>query len=166
MAGLARPSGPPRFIGNVLMAMGPERGRDYRPRLAGQRVAKGPGNQRVVLDQCIAGQYPLVPQIHSYHAAISMAQGAPVQLVKLAPTVASFGCMGPVKNAPHPFRQDVRPPGGCAMLDVDGPSRISATTGNGPQGRARGELNPGHCGLPRRHEPLPDRRGAAVVLAA
>ncbi|WP_431285808.1 ABC transporter substrate-binding protein [Humitalea sp. 24SJ18S-53] len=94
--------GPPGLIGDVLMTMGPERGMQYLERLAQQRIANVPSNQRVVLDQCISGQYPLVLSIYNYHAAISAAQGAPVQWLKLESTVVSFGAMALVKNAPHP----------------------------------------------------------------
>ena len=95
-------SGPPGFIGNVLETMGQDRGMDYLQKLAQQKIAAVPSNQRVVLDQNIAGQYPLVLQIYNYHAAISAADGAPVEWLKLPPTLVSFGVMGLVKNAPHP----------------------------------------------------------------
>jgi ABC-type Fe3+ transport system substrate-binding protein len=95
-------SGPPGFIGNILQTMGHDRGMDYLQKLAQQKIAIVPSNQRVVLDQAIAGQYPLVLQTYNYHAAISMAEGAPVEWLKLPPTLVSFGCMGLIKNAPHP----------------------------------------------------------------
>jgi ABC-type Fe3+ transport system substrate-binding protein len=95
-------AGPPGFIGNILNAMGQDRGMEYLEKLAGQKIANVPSNQRVVLDQNIAGQYPLVLMIYNYHAAISMAQGAPIDWLKLPPTIVSFGQMSLIKNAPHP----------------------------------------------------------------
>jgi ABC-type Fe3+ transport system substrate-binding protein len=95
-------SGPPGFIGNVLNAMGQDRGMEYLEKLAAQKIANVPSNQRVVLDQNIAGQYPLVLMIYNYHAAISMAEGAPIDWLKLSPTLVSFGQLSLLKNAPHP----------------------------------------------------------------
>jgi len=94
--------GPPGFIGNVLMSMGKDKGMSYLEQLAKQQIANVPSNQRVVLDQNISGQYPLVLQIYNYHAAISAAQGAPSQWLKLDPTIVSFGSLCLVKNSPHP----------------------------------------------------------------
>ncbi len=94
-------SGPPGFIGNVLMSMGPEKGMAYLQKLAKQRIANVPAIQRVVLDQNISGQYPLVLSIYNYHAVISAAQGAPVKWLKLAP-ILTFGTFGLMKNSPHP----------------------------------------------------------------
>jgi iron(III) transport system substrate-binding protein len=95
-------SGPPGFIGNVLTFMGRDKGMVYLEKLAKQKIANVPSNQRVVLDQNIAGQYPLVLMIYNYHAGISMAEGAPIQWLKLNPTMVSFGQMSLIKNAPHP----------------------------------------------------------------
>ena len=95
-------SGPPGFIGNVLLSMGQERGMDYLRRLAKQRIANVPAVQRMVLDQCIAGQYPLVLSIYNNHAQISIEQGAPVKWLPMEPMILTFGTTGLLKNAPHP----------------------------------------------------------------
>ena len=94
-------SGPPGFVGNVLMTYGQEKGMAYLEKLAKQRIASVPAIQRVVLDQNIAGQYPLVLCIYNYHAAISAAQGAPVRWLPLSP-ILTFGTFGIMKAAPHP----------------------------------------------------------------
>jgi ABC-type Fe3+ transport system substrate-binding protein len=94
-------SGPPGFIGNVLMTYGKEKGMAYLEALAKQRIASVPAIQRVVLDQTIGGQYPMVLCIYNYHAAISAAQGAPVRWLPLAP-ILTFGTFGIMKDAPHP----------------------------------------------------------------
>jgi ABC-type Fe3+ transport system substrate-binding protein len=93
--------GPPGFVASVLMAMGKDKGMDYLRKLAKQKIANVPSNQRVVLDQCVAGQYPLVLCIYNYHAAISAADGAPVEWLKLNP-IQTFGPVALVKNSPHP----------------------------------------------------------------
>ncbi len=95
-------SGPPGFIGNVLLSMGQERGMAYLQKLAAQRIANVPAVQRVVLDQCISGQYPLVLSIYNNHAWISIEQGAPVKWLPIEPLVLTFGTTGLLKNSPHP----------------------------------------------------------------
>ncbi|RWD61717.1 extracellular solute-binding protein [Mesorhizobium sp.] len=95
-------AGPPGFIGNVLSYMGEEKGMAYLEKLSQQQIANVPSNMRVVLDQGIAGQYPLVLSILNYHAAISAAQGAPVEWLKLESSVFTFGTVQMLKNAPHP----------------------------------------------------------------
>jgi iron(III) transport system substrate-binding protein len=95
-------AGPVGFIGNVLLTMGKEKGMDYLRKLAAQKIANVPSNQRVVLDQAISGQYPLVLSIYNYHAAISAAQGAPIEWLKLDPTVMHVGLFGLVKGSPSP----------------------------------------------------------------
>jgi ABC-type Fe3+ transport system substrate-binding protein len=84
------------------MTMGHDKGMDYLKKLSQQKIANIPTNQRVVLDQNIAGQYPLVLSIYNYHAAISASQGAPVEWLKLDPTIVTFGTMILLKNSPHP----------------------------------------------------------------
>ena len=93
--------GPPGFIGAVLLSLGKDKGMAFLTRLAEQRIANIPSNQRVVLDQNIGGQYPLVLCIFNYHAAISASQGAPVQWLRVLP-VLTFGTVAMVKNGPHP----------------------------------------------------------------
>jgi ABC-type Fe3+ transport system substrate-binding protein len=94
-------SGPPGFIGAVLLSLGKEKGMQFLTGLAEQRIANIPSNQRVVLDQSIGGQYPLVLCVYNYHAAISAAQGAPVEWLKVMP-ILTFGSVSMVKNGPHP----------------------------------------------------------------
>lgn len=104
MAWTTSPSvaGPSGFVGNILLTMGQEKGMDYLRRLATQKIANVPSNQRVVLDQAISGQYPLVLSIYNYHAAISAAQGAPIQWLKIEPAVMHIGLFGLVKGSPSP----------------------------------------------------------------
>lgn len=95
-------AGPPGFIGNVLMYMGQDKGMTYLKQLATQRIANIPSNFRVVLDQCIAGQYPMVLSVFNYHVAISQAQGAPVKWVALESSTLTVGTISLLKNSPHP----------------------------------------------------------------
>lgn len=76
-------SGAPGFIANALRNMGEEKGMDYLRSLAGQRIKPIGGSARAVLDQVVAGEYPLVLQIFNHHAALSAKKGAPVQWLKM-----------------------------------------------------------------------------------
>jgi ABC-type Fe3+ transport system substrate-binding protein len=95
-------AGPPGFIGNVLLTMGQDKGMDFLKKLAGQTIANIPSNFRVVLDQCIAGQYPMVLSVFNYHAAISQAKGAPVEWLALERSTLTVGTIALLKNSPHP----------------------------------------------------------------
>ncbi|MEA2903707.1 MAG: iron(III) transport system substrate-binding protein [Alphaproteobacteria bacterium] len=95
-------SGGPGFIGNVLTSMGEERGMAYLRRLAGQRIKMVNGSARAILDQVIAGEYPMALQIFNHHAAISKEKGAPVDWLRLSPATVTPGLVALTKNAPHP----------------------------------------------------------------
>ncbi|NEI73144.1 extracellular solute-binding protein [Rhizobium lusitanum] len=95
-------SGPVGFIGAVLETMGEDKGMDYLKKLAQQKIANVPSNQRVVLDQAIAGQYPLVLSVYNYHVAISQDKGAPIKPIHLDVSQMNTGMAGMLKGAPHP----------------------------------------------------------------
>jgi len=95
-------AGPPGFIGAVLKSMGEEKGKEYLQKLAEQDIANVPSNQRVVLDQVIAGQYPLVLSVYNYHIAISQEKGAPVAPVHMDLSHMNTGMAGMLRGAPHP----------------------------------------------------------------
>lgn len=95
-------SGPPGFIGSVLATMGEKDGMEYLRRLAQQRIVNVPAAQRVVLDQVIAGQYPLALMTYNYHSVISAADGAPVRWLRMEPAIQLPNPVGLVRNAPHP----------------------------------------------------------------
>jgi iron(III) transport system substrate-binding protein len=95
--------GPPGFIGTVLGVMGEEKGMDYLRQLSKQQIVNVPANQRVTLDQVIAGEYPIALCTFSHHSDISIGQGAPVKWVALEPAVTNT--IDPIflmKGAPHP----------------------------------------------------------------
>lgn len=95
-------SGGPGFIGNVLTHMGEERGMAYLRRLAAQDIKRLNASARAILDQVIAGEYPMALQIFNHHAAISAQKGAPVDWLRLSPATVNPGLVGLPKNAPHP----------------------------------------------------------------
>lgn len=89
-------------VGNILTFMGRDKGMEFIEKLAKQQIINVPSNQRVVLDQCIAGQYPLVLSVFNHHAAFSASRGAPIKWLKLEPVLVSFSTISLIKNAPHP----------------------------------------------------------------
>ncbi len=95
-------SGGPGFIGNVLTSMGEERGMAYLRRLSEQRIKRLNASARAILDQVIAGEYPMALQIFNHHAAISAEKGAPVDWAPLSPATVTPDLLGLTKNAPHP----------------------------------------------------------------
>jgi ABC-type Fe3+ transport system substrate-binding protein len=95
-------SGAPGFIGNVLTSMGEERGMDYLRKLSGQKVKMLNASARAILDQVIAGEYPMALQIFNHHAAISAQKGAPVDWLRLSPAGVNPGLVGLPTNAPRP----------------------------------------------------------------
>ena len=95
-------SGGPGFIGNVLTSMGEEKGMAYLRKLSAQRIKMVNASARAILDQVIAGEYPMSLQIFNHHAQISKEKGAPVDWVRLSPATINPALLGLPKGAPHP----------------------------------------------------------------
>ncbi len=96
------PSGAAGFVGLVLLHMGDEKGMDYLRRFARQNIAGVKLAARAVLDQVIAGEYAIALQIFNNHPGISAAKGAPVDWIKLQPSLAALSAVSITKPAPHP----------------------------------------------------------------
>ncbi|HTI85674.1 MAG TPA: extracellular solute-binding protein [Alphaproteobacteria bacterium] len=95
-------SGGPGFIGNVLAAMGDDKGMAYLRKLAGQRVANLNVSARQVLDQVIAGEYEIGLQMFHNQAALSAAKGAPAAWIPMEPTMGILQVASIARDAPHP----------------------------------------------------------------
>ena len=95
-------SGPPSFVGTMLLSMGEEAGMAYLEKLAKQGINRVPGNARTALDQVIVGQYPLAVMALNHHVVISAAQGAPVKWLKVSPLIGTAETVSLVKGAAHP----------------------------------------------------------------
>src|SRR4051794_3312608 len=100
--GFPTSSGMGGFVGTVLTEMGEEKGLAYLRELAKQNIAPLRGAAREVLDQVIAGEYPLALQIFNHHAVISAKKGAPVDWIKMEPATGTLSVASIHKNAPHP----------------------------------------------------------------
>jgi iron(III) transport system substrate-binding protein len=94
-------AGGPGFIGTVLTEMGEQNGLAYLHALAGQNIAGLSLGARQVLDQVIAGEYPIALQIFNYHTVISASQGAPVGWIPMNPGTGVVAPISILAGAPH-----------------------------------------------------------------
>ena len=95
-------SGAPGFIGHILRVLGEDRGMAYLRKLKEQRIKSVSASARAVLDQVIAGEYPIVLQIFNHHAALSAKKGAPAQWLTLEPVMVQTELHAMTASAPHP----------------------------------------------------------------
>jgi iron(III) transport system substrate-binding protein len=95
-------SAAPGFIGIVLASMGEDKGMDYLRKLSKQNIVPIAFAGRQVVDQVIAGEYPITLQAFHHQAVISAAQGAPVAWVPIEPAMAVLSVISITKDAPHP----------------------------------------------------------------
>lgn len=100
--GEMQPGGPPGFIGTVLATLGEKDGMEFLRKLAQQQIRTVPSNPRVVLDQVIAGQYPLALVTYNHHSVISGAKGAPVKWLPVNPAVGIVSTLVLLEKSPHP----------------------------------------------------------------
>jgi ABC-type Fe3+ transport system substrate-binding protein len=101
-AGTSSTSGAAGFIGNVLITMGEKRGMEYLRKFAKQNIISIGASARKVLDQSVAGEFPIALQIFNHHTVISARKGAPVTWIKMEPVTAVISAIGLIKGAPHP----------------------------------------------------------------
>jgi iron(III) transport system substrate-binding protein len=90
------------FAGYILASMGEERGMEYLRALAKQQIINVEASSRAVLDQVIAGEYPLALMIFINHAVISARKGAPSAWLKVEPLPVALDAISLLKDAPHP----------------------------------------------------------------
>lgn len=95
-------SGAPGFIANVLTSMGDEKGMDYLRKLSDQKITAVQASARTILNQVIAGEYPMALQIFNHHAVLSAAKGAPVEWIPMSPATVTVSQVALVKGSPHP----------------------------------------------------------------
>jgi ABC-type Fe3+ transport system substrate-binding protein len=90
------------FVGNILMSMGEQKGMEYLRALAEQQVVNIEASSRAILDQVIAGEYPIGLLIYTHHVQISREKGAKADWIKMEPLVEDMNIISFVKGAPHP----------------------------------------------------------------
>jgi ABC-type Fe3+ transport system substrate-binding protein len=95
-------SGGTGFIGNVLTAMGEDKGMAYLRRLSTQKITNLDVSARQVLDQVIAGEYAIGLQMFHNQAALSARKGAPSAWIPMEPAMGILQVASIAKDAPHP----------------------------------------------------------------
>jgi ABC-type Fe3+ transport system substrate-binding protein len=98
----ATSSGALGFVGTVLTALGEAPGKAYLRELARQDIVALGGSARTVVDQAIAGEYPVVLQVFNHQPVISARRGAPIDWIPMSPAMAVLCVAGVTKDAPHP----------------------------------------------------------------
>jgi iron(III) transport system substrate-binding protein len=95
-------SSAPGFVGTVLTEMGEDKGLAYLQQLAKQNVANVGGSARQVLDEVIAGEYPVAVRIFNHHTMISAAHGAPSDWIRMEPAMVVLNIVSLTAHSPHP----------------------------------------------------------------
>jgi iron(III) transport system substrate-binding protein len=90
------------FVGATLTSMGDARGMDYLKALSAQRIVNIEASSRAILDQVIAGEYPMGLMMFNHHTVISAQKGAPTDWIKLEPVPVALDAVAILKDAPHP----------------------------------------------------------------
>ena len=90
------------FVGNILMSEGEDRGMAYLRALSQQRIVNIEASSRAILDQVIAGEYPIGLMMFNHHTVISAQKGAPSDWIVMEPLPVAFDAVGVLKDAPHP----------------------------------------------------------------
>lgn len=98
------------FITNLRLLWGDDKALDYTKKLAKQDVVGYTQSARQLVNQVMAGEYPITLNIFLHHALISQQKGAPVAPLPIAPVPALNGTVVLAKDAPHPH---------AAMLLID-----------------------------------------------
>ena len=100
--GNASASGAPGFVGTALAHMGDTNGMAYLETLSAQKIATLNQSARQVLDQVIAGEYPVALQIYNKHAVISANKGAPSAWTPLETNMAHLVVFSVTREAQRP----------------------------------------------------------------
>ena len=98
----ASPSAGPGFVGMILADRGQAAGEQYLRKLAAQNITGLPVSAREILDQVIAGEYPIGLMIFNHHVVISARQGAPVKWLPISPALETVATASVLAKAPHP----------------------------------------------------------------
>jgi iron(III) transport system substrate-binding protein len=90
------------FVGNILISRGETQGMNYLRALSRQRIVNIEASSRAILDQVIAGEYPIGLMMFNHHTVISAQKGAPTDWIKMEPVPVALDAVGLLKGAPHP----------------------------------------------------------------
>jgi ABC-type Fe3+ transport system substrate-binding protein len=90
------------FIGSILTGMGDEKGMAYLKKLAAQKPIALNLSDRAVLDQVIAGEFPMTIAMTNHNVEISRKEGAPLAWIPLEPAMVFSEQIGVTSLGPHP----------------------------------------------------------------
>lgn len=91
-----------RFVGNVLQALGDEKGREFLGQLAAQNLRIEAVSGSALAGMIATGEVTSSPGIFRNHAEQESADGAPLKWVALEPVTANVGYAGVFAKAAHP----------------------------------------------------------------
>ena len=89
------------FVGLMLRDKGEENARAFLTRLAGQNIAGIPQTPQV-LNQLVAGEYPLAIMVAVHQVLSAASKGAPVKWLPFSPVIEGLVTSSLARNAPHP----------------------------------------------------------------
>ena len=89
------------FIANVLATRGEQAGMEYLRKLAKQRIITVSISDRALLDQVIAGEYPMAIAMTNHNIEISRLEGAPLAWIPLEPALMTSEQIGLTTLGPH-----------------------------------------------------------------
>lgn len=90
------------FVGATLLSRGEAEGMRYLEALSKLDVVNIEASSRAILDQVIAGEYPLALMCFNNHTVISAQKGAPSDWLRIGPIPVAFDAVSLLKDAPHP----------------------------------------------------------------
>jgi iron(III) transport system substrate-binding protein len=102
MAWTPEATGGADFIGNVTHTLGEGAAKDFFDKLAKQKMIVTDVSSRELLNQVIAGQYPIVLQVFNNHVALSKNEGAHVAFSALDAATKELNPLGMTAGAKHP----------------------------------------------------------------
>jgi ABC-type Fe3+ transport system substrate-binding protein len=102
MAWTPEATGGADFIGNVMHTLGEGPAQDFFDKLAKQKMIVTDVSSRELLNQAIAGQYPIVLQVFNNHVALSKAEGAHIAFSSLDAATKELNPLGMTAGAKHP----------------------------------------------------------------
>jgi iron(III) transport system substrate-binding protein len=95
-------SSAPTFVGSALSELGEEKGMAYLQRLAAQNIVSAGESGRQILDEIIAGEYPIGLQMLNGQVVFSARQKAPVDWIRMEPAMVRLHILSLTADSPHP----------------------------------------------------------------
>ena len=95
-------TGATSLIGSALAEFGEEKGTAFLRQLAGQNITGLKISARAVLDQVIAGEFPLALGVLNDNVVVSQRIGAPIAWIPMSPALGSLSVIAVTAKSRHP----------------------------------------------------------------